>query len=46
VLLTVIHRIAKANLGVEIPLLEPVDGRTLSWVVKLIPGAEKQFIQA
>jgi hypothetical protein len=44
-LLTVLHRIARSNLGVEMPLLEPVDGRTLSWLVKLIPGAEKQFAQ-
>jgi hypothetical protein len=45
-LLTVMHRIAKAKLGVATPPLSPIDGRTLSWIAKMIPDAEKQFDHA
>jgi hypothetical protein len=45
-LLLVLHRMARQSLGRSAPPLSPVDGRTLTWLAKMIPEAEKQFHHA
>ena len=45
-LLLVLHRMAQQQLGRTTPPLSPIDGRTLSWIAKMIPDAEKQFHHA